>query len=60
MAYNSLCRGAYCPKQLNLLEEPLLEKIAQNYKRSVGQVALSWAVSQGMAIIPASSKSEKE
>lgn len=59
MAFNSLCKGVYCKKQVNLLEESQLTKIAEKHKKSVGQVALSWAVSQGMIVIPASSKPER-
>ena len=65
VAYNSLCRGKYTDKfhnkgiNLNLLEEKVVNDTATKYKKSAGQIALNWALSQGVIIIPSSSKPER-
>jgi diketogulonate reductase-like aldo/keto reductase len=58
-AYNSLCKGVYAktpyhePKNLNLLEEPLIKELAGKYKTSPGVIALNWALVKDVIVIPA-------
>jgi len=60
MAYNSICRGGYVYKyhskvNLNLLEEELIKEIADKYNTTPGIIALNWALSQGLIVIPSTS-----
>jgi len=65
IAYNSLCKGKYTTMfhnedtTLNLLEEQVVKDAAKKYGKSVGQIALNWSLSQGVLIIPSSSKPER-
>jgi diketogulonate reductase-like aldo/keto reductase len=56
MVYNSLCRGDYTKgqitKQLNLLEDPEFKKVAEKYNTTTGFLALNWALSQDILVIP--------
>jgi D-xylose reductase len=60
MAYNSICRGGYVYKyhskvNLNLLEEELIKEIAEKYNTNPGLIALNWALSQELIVIPSTS-----
>ena len=60
IAYNSICRGGYVQRyhskaNLNLLEEDVVKEIAEKYNTTAGLIALSWALSQGLMVIPSSS-----
>ncbi|ANB11046.1 trifunctional aldehyde reductase/carbonyl reductase (NADPH)/glucose 1-dehydrogenase (NADP(+)) YPR1 [Sugiyamaella lignohabitans] len=48
---------AYCPlgKGTKLLEEPIVVELAEKYKVSPGQIALSWGIARGYVVIPKSS-----
>lgn len=62
IAYASICRGNYVEKfhntsiNLNLLEENIVKEMALKYGKTVGQIALNWALSQDIVVIPSSSK----
>lgn len=43
----------------NLFKEPVLEKIAKKYDRTIAQVLLRWAIERGIAVIPKTSKEER-
>jgi len=64
VAYNSLCRGKYTTilhkeGTKNLLEEPVVIETAKKYGKSAAQIALNWALAQGLIVIPSSSKTER-
>lgn len=42
-----------------LMDDPLLAKIGEKYGKSIGQVALRWAVEHGISPIPKSSKPKR-
>ena len=50
-AYMSLAYG-------EVLKDPVIQAIAQRYQASPAQVALAWALQQGFAVIPSSTKRE--
>ncbi len=41
-----------------VLNDPILTEIAQNHHASTAQIALAWALNQGFAVIPSSTKRE--
>jgi diketogulonate reductase-like aldo/keto reductase len=61
LAFNSLVRGTYVYNkyfdnkefQVNLLEEDLVINLAKKYSKTPGQIALNWALSQDIIVIPA-------
>jgi D-xylose reductase len=64
MVYNSLCRNKYVDKfhkdqNLNLLDEPIIKEMAEKYNKSAGQIALNWAVSQDLIVIPGTSNPKR-
>jgi diketogulonate reductase-like aldo/keto reductase len=64
MAYNSLCKNKYVDRfhkeqNLNLLEEDLIKKMATKYGKTAGQIAINWAISQGLIAIPGSSNPKR-
>jgi D-xylose reductase len=56
IAYNSICRGVYAlrnlTQDLNLLEDPEFKKYAEKYNVTTGVLALNWALSQNVIVIP--------
>jgi D-xylose reductase len=42
-----------------LFEEPVVQELAKKYNKTEGQIILRWAVQQGLAIIPKTSKKER-
>ena len=65
LAYNSLCKGKYTKSDLNkevslnLLEEKLVIELSEKYNKTPGQIVLNWAISQNVAVIPASGNSSR-
>lgn len=65
LAYNSLCKGLYTKGahhtevKLNLLEENIIIELSKKYNKSTGQIALNWAITQNVAVIPSSQKSSR-
>ena len=49
--------GTYDPN-INLLADPVIVSIAEQYRRSAAQVVLRWEVQSGMVVIPKSSNPE--
>ena len=43
----------------NLLELPLLVKLAEKYKKSPAQIALRWNVQQGHSVLPKSTHAKR-
>lgn len=43
----------------NVLEDPVLNEIADKYSKTPGQIALAWNVQRGVCVIPKTSKSER-
>jgi aldehyde reductase len=46
-------------KKMNLMEEIVLKKIAEKYKKTAAQISLNWGLYRGHIIIPKSSKIER-
>lgn len=63
IAYNSLTKGYYSEERKsndwNLLGEDVVLKLAEKYKKSPGQIALNWAISQGIVVIPLTTHSNR-
>lgn len=64
IAYNSLVLGRYAIrkdeiKDFNLLKESLVEDLAKKYNKSSGQIALNWAISQDIIVIPKSNSIDR-
>jgi D-xylose reductase len=58
MAYNSLCKSPCVSKEAlesHLLEDPKMVKYAEKYKTATGVLALNWALSQNIIVIPGTS-----
>lgn len=43
-------------KDDEVLGDPVIKELASKYKKTPGQIVLRWAIQQGLAIIPKSSK----
>lgn len=64
MVYNSLCKNTYVDKfhkneNFNLFEESVIKEIAEKYEKTPGLIALNWAVSQDLIVIPGSSSTKR-
>jgi diketogulonate reductase-like aldo/keto reductase len=63
MAYNSLGRGLYSfqhmTEEFNLLENPLVKKLAEKYNVTPGIIALNWGISHDYIVIPSTSNPER-
>lgn len=53
------CYAPFASGQFGLLRDPVLERIASELGKSVGQVVLRWQVQQGRAVIPKSSSEQR-
>jgi len=50
---------AYMPLAVGrVMEEPVIQKIAQAHNATAAQIALAWSLQQGFAVIPSSTKRE--
>lgn len=64
IAYNSLVHGPYIErfhshmKKFNLFEEEIVKSLSIKYNRTNAQIALNWALAQGIIVIPKSSNIE--
>lgn len=57
IGYNSLVKGPYVARHkmnLNLLEENIIRELSTKYKKTPGQIALNWSLSQNIIVIPSS------
>lgn len=64
IAYNSLVLGRYAIrkdeiKDLNLLDDCLIHDLAKKYNKSNAQIALNWAISKDIIVIPKSNNIER-
>lgn len=65
IAYGSLIKGSYTEihtkgkKEYDLLNDEVIVELAKKYEKSTAQIALSWATSQGVTVIPKSSNLER-
>lgn len=68
IAYNSLCGGPYMKttcqelklqKEFDLLKEPIILEISNKKGKSPGQIAMSWALSQGIVVQPNTKKADR-
>jgi diketogulonate reductase-like aldo/keto reductase len=63
IAYGSLCKGRYVKanqtREINLLEEKVIEEIAQKRKTTPGIISLSYGISQGIVVIPSTNNPER-
>lgn len=63
IAFNSLLRNCkvydLIDKRFDLFEEKLVKDLAGKYGKTVGQVLLCWAISQGVCVIPNTSNKER-
>jgi len=44
---------------INVLELPLITKLAEKYERTPAQIALQWNVNQGHSVLPKSTHADK-
>lgn len=60
IAFNSFVQGIYAEKhkqsnkKFDLLKEQVIIDLAKQYNKSEGQIALNWAISQNIVVIPKS------
>jgi diketogulonate reductase-like aldo/keto reductase len=59
VAYSPLARGEMDGSQGMPLHDPVIQKIADQHKRSTAQVILAWHLARGHAIIPKSSNFDR-
>lgn len=64
IAYNSFVRGPYIEKfhshmKVNLFEEDVIKNLSVKYNKTNAQIALNWAIFQGIIVIPKSSNIER-
>jgi len=55
-AYSPL--GSQAQDDVNILEDPVLQEIAKNHKKTVGQVILQWDLQRHISVIPKASSPE--
>ena len=61
ISYFPLVKGRYCTpelikeKNLDLLNEPNIKKLAEKYKKTPGQIVLNWHIHIGNIVIPGTS-----
>lgn len=46
-------------KQLNLMEEPVIQELADKYSKKAGQIILNWHLHRGHMVIPKTTKTER-
>jgi diketogulonate reductase-like aldo/keto reductase len=50
----------FCACKNNLLDDPVLKKIASKYAKTTAQIVLRWNFQRGVVAIPKSSNSERQ
>ena len=61
-SYYPLVKGRFCTpelvkeKDLDLLNEPVVKKLAEKYEKTPGQIVLNWHINVGVVPIPGTSK----
>ncbi|MDN5297302.1 MAG: hypothetical protein PWQ71_1408 [Bacteroidota bacterium] len=50
----------FCARKNNLLDDPVLKKIASKYAKTTAQIVLRWNFQRGVVAIPKSSNSERQ
>ena len=67
-SYNPLVKGSYCKnrhaeimkeRQLDLLNEDIVQSLAKKYEKTPGQIVLNWHVHLGVVPIPGTSNPER-
>ena len=60
IAYSSICRSSYVTNNtthtVDLLDEKVITEMAKKHGKSPGQIALNYALAQGVGVIPGTSK----
>lgn len=64
IGFNSLVKGPYIDKfhketKVDLLEEDIVKSLGKKYNRTPGQIALNWALAQGIIVIPKTSNPKR-
>jgi len=61
IAYNSFVKGPYVKEEskYNIFDEEIIINLSKKYQKSKGQIILSWAINQGMIVIPKANSLER-
>lgn len=64
IGYNSLVSAPYAMEKgyfvdYNIFNESIIEKLAEKYNKTKGQIILNWSISQGVIVIPKTRNEER-